>query len=88
MKIEDVMIDAIPQGNMCDLTYLLRMTHEPTNISVEDIVLYTSNLPMLLEKLETKRVSLYGKLERMVDEHIERQKDKLPLARCLESETI
>lgn len=88
MKIEDVMIDAIPQGDMGDLTYLLRMTHEPTNISVEDVFIYPAGLPILAEKLETIRNFLYCKLERMVDEHIQRQKDKLPLARCLESETI
>lgn len=90
MNIEDVMIDAISERDMLPVNYLLRMTHQPTNISVEDIFIYTWDdpLPILSEKLETIRTRLFAKLERMVDEHIERQKDKLPLARCVESETI
>lgn len=84
MKMEDLMIDVIPQGDALSVKYLLRMTHQPTNISVEDIVLYNHHLC----NHDSVNWRLYATLGHLVDEHIQRQKDKLPLARCVESETI
>lgn len=78
MNIKDVMIDTIAQPGFGE-TCLVRMTHQPTNISVESISPYDA---------PEEDIRLYLKLQCLVDEHLQQVKDKLPLARCVEGEAI